>query len=147
MNNSWVIVRTALAKEFYVARQIELMGFSAWVPIEYSTARIFRKSKTRKLIERPVLSKCLLCDVPTGRHGDLQRIRYYDSVQRDTGSQPLLIPFHEIQRFREILDKHNAVIIALSLKTDSKTKAKWKSMRDALKEMLDIAGQKRDIAA
>lgn len=127
MNQSWCIIRVKTPlREAYVARQIGIMGFQAWVPESYSTSRICRVSKKRKLIARPLMSKCLFAAVPEARHGDLQRIRYFDSLQRDSASQALAIPEWQVRRFMDYLAEENETTLRQMVsKKLPATKTRW----------------------
>lgn len=97
----------SMAIEELVARAIRAMGYDAWAPFEIRAWRPSRKARVWRTREHQVVPKCLFAAVPEARHGDLQRIRYFDAIERDTALMPLLIPAHEVMRFRDYLSDWN----------------------------------------
>ena len=142
---SYVIVRTALAKEQFVCDKILKMGFDAWVPELATSHRINRLTKRRKVEYAPVMSKTLLAAVPVAFHADLQAIRYYDSLQRDAACTALQIPGWQVKRFMDYLQSENDEIERLAAdKKPVKRKKAWvklepASLADVLATMFGIA--------
>jgi hypothetical protein len=150
---TWIIIRCAQSKEAYVTRQIALMGFDAWLPVQhvYSKPAVARRFTSQKALvkyrELPVLPKCLFAAVPTGRHGDLQAIRYFASIERDGASLALQIPDIQIRIFRAAIDDMNAAAERHNAVITRKTKAKWRNMHDALQGLIAQAKTEMEIAA
>lgn len=144
----WIIVRTDLAKEHYVCRQIESMGYEAWCPTELRSCRITPHSKARKMTEHPILPKRLVARVPVAMHGDLAGIRYLVAIDRDAASAPLCVPHSQIVRFRAAIDTLNRDTLALAeLRKPKREKAKWRDMREALESMIQSANaQMQEVA-
>jgi hypothetical protein len=149
----WIIIRCAQSKEAYVTRQIALMGFDAWVPVQhvYSKPAVARRVTSQKALvkyrELPVLPKCLFAAVPMGRHGDLQSIRYFDRIERDTASCALQIPDVQIRLFRDTVDRMNAEALAYNAVVTRKTKAKWVNLKEAMLARIEQAKTEMEIAA
>lgn len=139
----WYVIRTEQAKEFFVARQIERMGYSAWVPVELRHYRTSgnRRTRHRTVVEMPLVPKCLLSAIPEAVHGDLQRVRYFASLARDSASAPLQIPAVQVQRFRDHVDEINARDLArINSGRQAPKKARWvkmdgESLAEALERM------------
>jgi len=83
------------------------MGFAAWVPMDIRSHRIHKSSKARKAEEWPMLPKCLIAAVPEARHGELRKIRGFDSLQRDNALAPLQIPHDQVERFMDYIEDRN----------------------------------------
>jgi phage pi2 protein 07 len=144
----WIIIRTDIAKELYVARQIALAGFDAWVPMEYRSERANRLTrKRRNITEHPVLPKRLFAAVPVTVCGELMGMRHVAAIEFDAAYNPVQIPCRQIAIFRDEIDKLNAEIMALNAIATRKTKAKWKNMRDALQDLVQQAKAEMEIAA
>jgi hypothetical protein len=149
----WLIIRTDIAKELYVARQIALAGFDAWVPIQCVLSRpsvarrVSAHSNARKVKELPVLPKRLFAAVPVALQRELTGIRHLDSIERDAASMALQIPHGQILTFKAEIDRMNADILALNAIATRKSKAKWKNLKDALQELVSQAKTELEIAA
>lgn len=101
------IPTASMAIEELVARAIRAMGYEAWAPFEIRAWRPSRKARVWRTREYQVIPKCLFAAVPEARHGDLQRIRYFDAIERDAALAPLRIPAIEVARFRDNLAAWN----------------------------------------
>ena len=155
----WLIIRTDIQKELFVARAIERMGFPSWCPVElrhYRTVKTRAQSpanRFRMAKEVPVMPKCLLAQIPA--HDEiqgLQRIRHFQSVQRDIEGYPIRIPDLQIVRFRAYIDEMNEKErrrVENLMKNAGKKKAqKFKLDPSNLKDVLDLMfGQKAEVAA
>ena len=149
---NWIILKTDFRKEQHVARQVEAMGFPAWVPCQIITCRtgIGRRVTAKAAIqlkELPILPKRLFAAIPEAVHGDLASIRHLVAIERDAASEPLRIPFCHIQRFREEIDRENTAALALAQKASRKQKAKWRSLHDALLDLIEQAKTAYEVAA
>lgn len=144
--SGWIIVRTQVKKEDYVARQIANAGFDAWVPTEIvrcrgASRRITKTTVTTKPL--PVLPKRLFCAVPVAAHGDLMKIRHLVAIERGPDSTALEIPYSQIVVFRDEIDRLNREVLALAAIQTRKHRAKWRDMREALAEL--AKGDKRAV--
>lgn len=151
--NPWLIIKTDLRKEDYVARQIALAGFDAWVPTELIRCRTGvsrRYTNARKVIatrELPVLPKRLFAAIPVGAEADVSRIRHLVAIERDAYSLALQIPHSQIVRFRDEIDKLNREVLALAAIQTRKQKAKWRDLKSALQELMKPNDGKMEEAA
>lgn len=148
----WVIIRCeGQSKEAEVARQIGVMGYQHWIPLEARSRRIHRKSKAYKVTYTPVIAGCLFAASELARDGNLASVRYLHSLERDSALQPLLIPDWQITAFRDMVDAHNLVIQRrVQRQAAGKVKARWKPMEagtlaEILNEMFG-AGQESEAA-
>jgi hypothetical protein len=149
----WLILRTDHGKEAYVARQIMFRGFDAWVPAQIIVCRpsvarrVSAKSQLQKIKELPILPRRLFAAVPVAQEADLAGIRHLVAVERDGASEALCVPSAEIARFRAAIDAENMAALALAQKASRKQKAKWRSLHDALLDMIDSAKAQMEQAA
>ena len=141
----WLIIRTDFRKEHYVAAQIRNAGFDAWVPVQIIAAcrggsrRVTAKEQTIK--ELPILPRRLFAAVPDALHAELEGIRHLVAIERNADQEAISVPYSQIHAFRVTIDNENTAALALSQKASRKQKAKWKSLHDALVEMIDGAKQ------
>lgn len=146
--NHWLIIRTDLARELSVAREIERMGFPAWVPMEVTSKRIHRTSKTRATTSKPILPKTLFAAIPVHQEADIAGIRYMTGVEHDAYSAPLQIPAIQITIFRDAIDKANQDTMALhALCNPRRKREKWRDLKDGLLELVKQAAERLDVAA
>lgn len=150
----WIIVRTDFRKEHYVASQIEAMGFAAWVPCQIIASRpaIARRvtSKAGMAIKHlPILPRRLFAAVPMWaiHQDELHGIRHYETFERDGDQLPVIIPDHQITGFRSEIDRENTAALALAQAKSRSQKAKWRSLHDALLEIIEQARQGMEKAA
>ncbi len=152
---NWLILRTDARKEQYVAAQVRNLGFDAWVPVQLIASRpaiarrVSAKSDMRRMKELPILPRRLFAAVPRWAvlQGELEHIRHLIAVECDADSKPLCVPPEQIQAFRETIDAENTAALALAQKASRKQKAKWRSLKDALLDMIESAKQQMEQAA
>lgn len=96
-----------MSREEFVARAIRRWGYDAWAPFEIKAWRPTRRARVWRTREHPVIPKCLFAAIPVANHGDLQSIRYFDAIARDSAQAPLKIPAIEVRRFRDYLADWN----------------------------------------
>jgi hypothetical protein len=68
-------------------------------------------------------------------------------VERDACSEVIAIPDAEITRFRAAIDAENTASLALAQAKSRKQKAKWRSLKDALIDLVEGAKQQMEAAA
>jgi hypothetical protein len=152
---NWLIIRTDKAKEHYVAAQIRNLTFDAWVPCQIivsrpsAARRISSKAQLRAIKELPILPRRIFAAVPSWAvlQGELAHIRHLAAVEHDGASRPIYVPPAEIARFRAAIDAENTAALALAQKASRKQKAKWRSLHDALLDMIDSAKAQMEQAA
>lgn len=149
----WILLRSDAHKEHYVARQVSLMGFHAWVPCQIIACRpqvsrrITAKAHLSKLRELPILPRRLFADVPVWLQTELDGIRHLDGIERDAASMPLQIPPSQIAAFRAEIDRENTAALALAQKASRRQKAKWRDMKTALLDLISTAKETLEEAA
>jgi hypothetical protein len=151
---NWLIIRTDFRKEHYVASQIRLLGFDAWVPCQiiFTRPAIARRVTAKAEVsikELPILPRRLFAHFPPWMEpqGELAHIRHLIGVERDACSEVIAIPDAEITRFRAAIDAENTASLALAQAKSRKQKAKWRSLRDALIDLVEGAKQQMEQAA
>ena len=154
---NWVIIRTDHAKEAFVARQIALMGYQAWVPAQIIASRpsvarrLTAKAHIAKVKELPILPRrffARIVDVMDGETQlEIQSIRHFEAFERDAEQRFARVSDAEIAAFKSAIDAENTAALALSQRASRKQKAKWKSLHDALCEMIEGAKQTMEQAA
>lgn len=149
---NWIIVRTDFRKEAYVARQVANLGFDAWVPAQIITTRphAARKVTAKAMVsikELPILPRRLFVSAEFGLGRDWPAIRHLDGIECDAQGGLVLIPDSQITAFRAEIDRENTAALALAHKASRKQKQKWRSLHDALVEMIDGAKTQMEIAA
>ena len=108
----WLIVRTEYHRELSVAREIG-RHFPAWVPmLSYLHAK--RQPSTKKatvtLKQRPLMATYVFAAVPDHAVGELHGIDGFHAVEYGSGSWvPLSIPQIQIDVFRAMIDRENAI--------------------------------------
>jgi hypothetical protein len=78
---------------------------------------------------------------------DLLKIRHLVALERDAALDPVSVPGNQIDAFRAEIDRENTAALALMQARSRKQKAKWKSLHDALVEMIDGAKNQMEQAA
>jgi hypothetical protein len=112
----WLIVRSARLQELALARRIEALGFSVWVPTQVRFHRIKQGAKTGKprrnrIWETPLIPRMLFAAIPAGLERLLAELEGYDSLYRPDGlSGPYMVPESQIAGFREMVDRENAIL-------------------------------------
>lgn len=149
----WLIIRTDARKEHFVAAQIRNAGFDAWVPCQIITSRpnvarrITSKAHMQTVRELPILPRRLFAAVPEALHAELQGVRHLVAIERYADQRPVSVPHSQIHAFRVTVDNENTAALALCQRASRKQKAKWRSLKDALLEMIDEAKQQMEQAA
>jgi hypothetical protein len=151
---SWLIIRTNYRKEHYVAAQIRNMGFAAWVPCQMIASRpgIARRKLAHPAVaikELPVLPRRLFAAVPMWAvyQHELDGIRHCQGFEQNADQMVVQIPDSQIAAFRSEIDRENTAALALMTARNRKAKAKWKSLHDALVEMVESARNQMEAAA
>lgn len=148
----WLIIRTDFRKEHYVANQIERLGFQSWVPAQIIATRTAagRRATAKPatvLKELPILPRRLFAAVPVALQADLDGIRHLVAIERDTASGAICVPHSQIVAFRDEIDRENTASLMLHQQRSRKQKAKWRSLHDALVEMIEQAKTQLERAA
>lgn len=149
---NWLILKTDSRKEAYVSRQVQNLGFDAWLPLQLVASR---PAAARKMLskagfiikELPILPRRVFCAIPAPVGGDVLAIRHVVGVECDAALTPIRIPSMQIAAFRAEIDRENMAALALAQKASRKQKARWRSLHDALLEMIEDAKSKYEIAA
>lgn len=154
---TWLILRTDHAKESYVARQVSAMGYQAWVPAQIIVCRptvarkVTAKAPTRTIKELPILPRRLFARIvdchDRETQSELASLRHCAGIERDGEQRLILIPDAEIARFRAAIDAENTASLALAQAKSRRQKAKWRSLKDALVDMIEGAKQTMEQAA
>ena len=157
--NNWLIVRTDFRKEAYVARQVEHMGFDAWVPVQVIACRpqiarrVSAKAHLKTIKEVCLLPRRVFVSMPLEAaaeavHGEYGYLRQAGcALERNAALDPVSVPGSQIAAFRAEIDRENVAALALAQKASRKQKAKWRSLHDALLEMIDAAKEQLEQAA
>ncbi len=149
----WLIIRTDFRKEPYVASQIRNAGFEAWHPVQVIACRpaiarrVTQKAQLRAYREVAILPRRLFACLPTDSVEALQGIRHLVGIEFDGDMRPVSIPDSQIAAFRAVIDAENTAALALSQSASRKQKAKWRSLHDALVEMIEGAKAQLEQAA
>ena len=149
---NWLILRTDARKEAYVARQVQSLGFEAWLPVQLVACRpqiarrITAKAQLAKIREIPILPRRVFAAMPLEAateavHGKVGKIRHL------IGVDPGCVPNGQLAAFRAEIDRENTAALALASRPSRKQKAKWKSLHDALCEMIQTAKEQLEAAA
>lgn len=152
----WLIIRTDHRKENYVAAQLRHMGYDAWVPAQIivcrpSLSRRVTANARHAIRELPILPRRVfarIVDWPDREaQSDILSVRHVETVERDAEQRAVRIRDAEIASFRAAIDAENTAALALAQKASRKQKAKWRSLHDALLEMIDAAKNQLEQAA
>ena len=108
MTPVWYIATVERNRERPFAKEVEALGFPAWVPLETRYHRNRRKKARSRIWDAPCLPGIVFAGVPIVAHGDLQALRYPCSLMRDLDGYALSVADVQIQAFRAELDKINA---------------------------------------
>jgi hypothetical protein len=150
---NWIILRTDFRKEPYVVSQIANRGFTAWHPVQVIATRpavarrVTAKAQLRAYREIAILPRRVFACLPVASVDDLNGIRHLVGVEFDGDMRPVVIPDGQIAAFRAVIDAENRAALALSQSASRKQKAKWRSLHDALVEMIDGARAQLEQAA
>ena len=142
----WLIIRTDFRKESYVAAQVRGLGFPAWAPCRMIASRpaIGRRVTAKAAVPPeaiPLLPCRLFAAVPSWAvsQTELDGIRHLKAIERTAEQLPVWIPSDQIDAFRAEIDRENTATLALARARDRKQKAKWRSLHDALLDMIEEA--------
>jgi hypothetical protein len=110
----WLIIRCDMKREHHVADHIQRMAdCDAWVPtIKYLHAKKLPSAKSAKVTikSRPLMATYVFAAVPMGSVGSLWEIDGYRHIEcRSASWVPLSIPQIQIEVFRQMLDRENAI--------------------------------------
>ena len=105
---TWYIATVERHRERPFAKEVEAMGFPAWVPLETRYHRNRRKKARSRIWDAPALPGIVFAAVPFVAHGDLQTLRYPCSLMRDLDGYALSVADWQLAAFRAELDKINA---------------------------------------
>lgn len=149
----WLILRTDARKEPYVAQQLRNRGFDAWHPVQVIACRpaisrrVTAKAQLRAYREVAILPRRVFTSLPAAFLDDLQGMRHLVGVEFDADMLPVGIPDQQIRDFRAVIDAENRAALALSQSASRKQKQKWRSLHEALVEMIDAAKSQLEQAA
>lgn len=153
----WLIVKTDRAKEVYVARQVANMGYQVWVPSQIIVCRptvarkVTAKASLAKIKDLPILPRRLFALIVDCHDREVQSeiatLRHCDGFERDAEQRLVMIPDAQIVRFRAAIDAENTAAMALHQKASRRQKARWKSLHDALVELIEGAKERLEAAA
>lgn len=151
--SQWLIVRTEFRREQAVAVQISKKGFPVWVPLQIirqrhpAARRHMDRSNTFQIKDRPVCPSLFFAAVPVDVVDRILGIRSLDRIEQTCEGTWAVVPDNQVQAFREAIDRENAATLALSQTASRKNKAKWRSLQDALMELVEGAKQTMEQAA
>ena len=109
---SWLIIRSEFKREVSLARQIEALGFPAWVPMETRFHRVTGPSKVKRarIWETPVIATVLFAAVPKASWGDVMACRYFRDFHRpNAASEPYSVSPEQITAFRDMVERENTI--------------------------------------
>jgi len=154
---NWLIVKTAFRKEPYVTTALQRMGLTAWHPVQVIACRpaiarrVSSKAHLATYRELPILPRRVFVTCPAIMdrevQSELRTLRYVDALEAGMDQQLVKIPDDEIAAFRAVIDAENTAALALAQARNRKSKARWKSLHDALVEMIDGAKNQMEQAA
>ena len=149
----WLIIRTKYQKELAVSIQIAKKGYAVWVPVQkirqrpVAARQHMDRSNTFQIKDRAVCPSLFFAAVPVEQIDRILGLRGLDRVEQTSEGTWALVPDNQVQAFREAIDRENAAALALAQSASRKNKAKWRSLQDALKELVDGAKQVMEQAA
>ena len=150
----WLIVRTDFRKEQAVAVQIGKKGFPVWVPVEkvvqrHPGARRHMDISNTHLPpkDRPICPSLLFAAVPLDEIDRILGLRDLDKVEQTSEGTWARVPDDQVTRFRKAIDAENAAAMALYQTTGKRNKKRWRSLQDALMELVEGAKQTMEQAA
>lgn len=155
---NWIILKVAPRKEAYVARQIQNMGYNAWVPCQlmpvrpHASRKVTAKAHLAKIREIALLPRRVFVEMPRNSlpdalYGNLAAARYLTGLEHGTASRALLMPSEQVARFKAAIDAENTAALALASKPNRGQKARWKSLRDGLLDAILDAKEELEMAA
>ena len=154
---NWLIVKTAFRKEPYVTTALNRMGLTAWHPVQVIACRpaiarrVSSKAHLATYRELPILPRRVFVTGPAIMDRELQSelrtLRYVDGIETGMDQQLVQIPDGQISAFRAVVEAENTASLALVQARSRKQKAKWRSLKDALLEMVESAKNQMEQAA
>ena len=153
----WLIAKTDPAKEFAVAKALEQLGHTVWVPThiatgyERFTAGPGITLRRKKAIERPLMPEIVLV-VYDSLKDDLPATRHLKRFWGDVFGVPCLVPESQLSTFRARVEEVNAAEIARIKKSWNAKRKPKRSVRlgdPSLAEQLKaiLFGQEQQAAA
>jgi hypothetical protein len=97
--------------------------------------------------ELPILPRRIFARMDWNETGALRGIRHLQDVERDGEERIVAIPDSQIAAFKAEIDRENTAALALAQKASRKQKQRWRSLHDALVEMVDAAKTTMERAA
>lgn len=149
----WLILRTDARKEAYVAQQIKNAGLEAWHPVQviacrpHAVRKLLSKSQLATYREVAILPRRVFAAVPVALQAELEGLRHLVGIERNADQEAISVPSSQISAFRAVIDAENRAALMLSQKASRKQKAKWKSLHDALLDMMEEARNQLEQAA
>ena len=150
---SWVLIRTDARKEAYVARRIERLGLSAWVPAQIIASRpqiarrLTSKAHLTSIKEIPILPRRVFALAPAWDIPEMAFIRHYAGIERTIEGRFVYISDEQVIAFRAAIEQENTATLALASRPNQKQKAKWRSLKEGLLEAIEAAKTQMEIAA
>lgn len=155
---NWLILRTEFRKEQFVARQVQALGFDAWVPVQiiacrpHIARRISAKAHLRAYREICILPRRVFAAMPLeaaaeAAHGKVGKIRHVVAVEMNAALEAISVPSGAIAAFRAEIDRENTAALALATRPSRRQRARWRSLHDALVEMVQTAREQLEQAA
>lgn len=110
---TYIIVISKRGDELTLSRQIESIGFTAYVPMQVRYHRITpgapaSKHRRERKWETPVLPGVVFAAVPGAAHGRLQSLRGYSHIYRLSPLDgPAIVTDEQLAYFRDTVDAEN----------------------------------------
>ena len=150
---NWLILRTDTRKEAYVTRQVQNLGFDAWLPAQIIVGRpavarrITAKAHLQTVREIPLLPRRVFVSADFWLQEDWRSVRHVLGFEHDAQGRGVQIPACQVSAFRAEIDRENTAALALAQKASRKQKAKWRSLHDALLDLIEQAKTAYEVAA
>jgi hypothetical protein len=150
---SWLIVKTTARKESAVAEAIRGLGFEAWVPCQlvpvrqHASRRVTSKAHLVKIREIALLPRRVFVKLPENSlayalYADIMGVRYLSGLELGPASTPIRIDSEQLIQFKDAIDGENTAALALVAAKTRKQKAQWRSLQEALIDLVDSAKKK-----
>lgn len=150
---NWLLIRTDHAKEAYVARQIQNLGFDAWVPSQViierhkAARRHMDRSNVKQPKTRPVCPTMLFATVPVNCIDEIVSIRHLRKIEQTAQGLIAVVPHSQIRVFMDAIEAENTLARVLSEASRRKQKPVWRSLQDGLLELAaSVTGQAQEAA-
>lgn len=150
---NWLILRTDTRKEQYVTRQVQNLGFDAWLPAQIIVGRptiarrVTAKAHLQTVREIPLLPRRVFVSADFWLQEDWRSVRHVTGFEHDAQGRGVQIPACQVAAFRAEIDRENTAALALAQKASRKQKAKWRSLHDALLDLIEQAKTAYEVAA